>query len=126
VYVIDISHKPIIHWALGWEFSLVISNNSSYPAFNVAVEINTGEIETIERSTVPKINHIKPFENVKLKITYMEKLESSHVEADQKMLPRIPAGLNGLVIEICYFDEVRNRHRTKVTVDDQQVNNDKS
>lgn len=125
IYVIDISHKPIIHWTLGWEFSLVITNNSSFAALNVAVEINTGDIRTIERSTLPSINHIKPFENVKLKITYMEKLESSHVEADEKMLPRIPAGLDGLVIDIYYFDEGRNRHRTRMTVNDQQVSNDK-
>jgi len=126
VYVVDISNKPIIHWSLGWEFSLVIHNNSSYPAFNVSVELDNCGVETLEKSTLPKVNNLQPFGQVKMKITYMEKLESSHVEADQRLARRIPDAFDNMVFKIYYFDEARKRLRTLVRIAGQQVFNEKA
>jgi hypothetical protein len=126
IYVVEIGNQPIIHWTLGWELSLVIHNNSSYPAFNVSVEIDAGGIQTIESNRLPKVNHVKAFDQVKFKINYMENLESSHTEADEKLSSRIPAAFDKVVFKIYYFDEARKRHRTLAVVSGQQISNEKA
>lgn len=126
VYVMDISPMPVIHWSLGWELSLRIHNNSSYSAFNVSVEIDAGYIETIERSTLPAINNLQPFEMVKLKIKHFEKIEGTHVEADEKMKHRIPEAFQKVSFKINYFDERRERHRTIMKLDGHRTVNEKN
>jgi hypothetical protein len=123
-YVINISSKPIIHWELLWNLSLVIYNNSSYPAFNISV-IPLSEIEILTLSTLPKVNNIQPFNKEILKITYIEKIESTHVEADKLLSIRIPEALNGMTVEIHYFDEARVKHVTLFKIEGQQIVNDK-
>ena len=125
VYVVEISNKPIIHWKLGWELSLVIHNNSSFPAINVSVEIES-DIETLEKSALPKVNNIKPFESVKLKISFFEMLESSHIEADERLKKRIPESFANVKFNINYFDEGRRKHLTVASVSGQQIVNKKS
>lgn len=126
IYIIDAGPKPIIHWSLGWELSLRIHNNSSYPAFNVSVEIEAGDIQTIERSTLPAVNNLPPFEMTKLNIKHMEKLESTHLEADERLKQRIPEAFKDVTFKIYYFDEHRNRHRTIMKVTDQHTSNEKA
>lgn len=125
VYVIDVSGKPIIHWALAWELSLIIYNNSSYPAYNISVNLKT-EIETLTKAALPKINNLPAFDKIKMKITYMEKIEDTHIEADRRLACRLPEALDGVVFQIEYLDEKRNKHETVVSVQGQQVINDKS
>ena len=124
VYVIEISNKPIIHWVLTWKLKLIIYNNSSYPAYNVSVN-PISEIQIITRDTLPKVNNLQPFANNTLKITYQERLEDRHMEADRRFAMRIPEGINGMNFEIIYLDDQRIRHRTLVQIDGQNIINTK-
>jgi hypothetical protein len=124
VYVIDISHSLIIHWVLTWKLKLVIYNNSAHPAYNVKV-IPVSDIQTIIKETLPDVNNLQAFDKVVLKLTYQERVEDRHTEADRRLAMRIPEGIYGSSFEITYLDDKRRPHRTLVNISGQQIQNEK-
>ena len=122
VHVIGFANKPIIFWLLDWSYLLTIHNNSSYPAYNVNVDVIS--VQQFSRLTKPnKINNLQPGCQLQLEAEFKCRLESTHVEADELLRPRIPTALNGLCLQITYLDEMRRQHVTIVTIEDQEVNN---
>ena len=119
-YIVGFASKPIIHWRLDWEYTLFIHNNSSYPAFNIKVEQVTGQKFTT-LSKLPKINNLQPMANLELAAEFEDYMESTNVEADLELKPRIPAALNGLCLQLTYLDEKRIEHITLVTIEGQEI-----
>jgi hypothetical protein len=119
-YVVGLGSKPVIHWRLDWQYTLFIHNNSSYPAFNIKIE-QISEQKFSSLSKLPKINNLQPMANLELDAEFEEYMESTHVEADLKLRPRIPETLNGLCLQLTYLDEKRKPHVTLVTIEDQEI-----
>jgi hypothetical protein len=124
VMLINVGSKPIIHWELTWQLDLVIHNNSSFPAYNIKVT-SESDILTLTLSTLPKINSLDPRKNIELKITYIERLEDTHVEADRRISHKIPEALNGITFIMSYFDESRNEYQTLATLNGREIVNNK-
>ena len=122
VYVIGAGVKPIIHWELTWRFSLVIYNNSSYPAFNVKIT-PVGEMNFTTLTNLPNVNNLPALENIDLEATYRRYIESVHTEADELLANKIPKDLNGLSFQIEYVDENQEAHCTLVKIEDQELKN---
>ena len=72
-------------------------------------------------SKLPKINNLQPMANLELAAEFVDYMESTNVEADLKLKPRIPAALNGLGLQLTYLDEKRQEHVTLVTIEDQEI-----
>lgn len=121
-YNLGFAIKPIIHWRLDWNYSLIIHNNSSYPAYNIKVDF-TSEQQFTNLKKPDKINNLQPGSNLRLDARYESYIESTHVEADKLLRPRIPKVLNGLCLQITYLDERRRQHITLLTIEDQEIIN---
>jgi hypothetical protein len=121
--LIGFVRAPIVYWQLDWEYSLAINNNSSHPAFNVRVE-PVADNRFSKLQPLPKINNVKPSDHVELEALYkMGIVEDNYIETDKILAKRIPDALDGLTINIIYFDEARNEYRTVVKIDGQDIIN---
>lgn len=120
--IIVIGDKPIIHWALEWDFSFVIYNNSNYPAFNVSIE-SIGKEQFTYIDKLPKINNLPPLQNIDLKAKYEDFIEAEHSIADEIVKKKIPTKFNNLKLIIKYQDENRNDLSTKVKFFDGEIIN---
>lgn len=121
-YNLGFAIKPIIHWRLKWNYWLTVHNNSSYPAYNVKIDFISGQQFT-NLTKLDKINNLQPGGNFRLDARYESYIESTSVEADEILSPRIPKALNGLCLQITYLDERRKNHITIITIDGQEVIN---
>ncbi|HEY5326105.1 MAG TPA: hypothetical protein VIJ27_03830 [Mucilaginibacter sp.] len=123
VMPIKFDGTTIIVWALDWDYSLDIYNNSSQPAFNLKIE-QASNTKFSQLQSLDKINSLKPFEKIELEASYkIGRFEGTHVEADDKLFQRLPADLDGLMLELSYQDEARNEHRTTVLIEGQEIVN---
>ncbi len=119
-------NKPIIHWALGWRYKLVIYNNSSYSAFNVKIE-SVGEVQFSEFEKLDRINNIAPLGNKDLKVRFEDWVESDHSVADEIIKPRFPDKFNNnLILKLTYYDEARNEHLSYVEFNEGEIINKKA
>ena len=103
--------KPIIYWALGWRYKLVIYNNSNFPAFNIAVE-SVGDVHFSEFEKLNDINNIAPLNNIELKVRFDDWIESEHTLADELLKPRFPEKFKGLKLKLTFYDQARNVHHS--------------
>ena len=96
VMVINIAERsPIIYWEISWHFTFSIHNNSSFPAYNVAVE-SIGNKQFGSLSSLNKVNNLPPFKSVDLEADYCHFLEGVYTEADDVMTQTIPKQLEGV------------------------------
>jgi hypothetical protein len=118
-------NKPIIHWALGWRYKLVIYNNSSYSAYNLKIE-SIGEVQFSEFENLDNINNIAPLGNKDLKVTFNDWVESDHSVADEILRPRFPDKFNNmLILKLAYYDELRHEHISYVEFNNGEIINRK-
>jgi hypothetical protein len=119
-----IGYKPIIHWALDWQFSFVIFNNSTYPAYNVQIE-SIGEVHFTYIDQLAKINNLPSLQNLDLKAKYEDYVEGDYTAADEIMKLQIPMKFNELTLRIKYLDDNRNEQNTFVKFKDGEIINRK-
>jgi hypothetical protein len=115
--VIDFSEaKAMIHrWLLKWDFSIVVYNNSRYPAYNIGLRpLGEKQFTSIER--LSNINNLASLDYLDLTARYQEYFEGTWEEADALREPRVPSALIGLTMELVYQDEARRQHTTRLTV----------
>jgi hypothetical protein len=63
--VIYPSDYPIFYWQLKWDFTIVVYNNSQYPAYNIRLkEVGDKHFSYIE--PLSKKNNLPPFANLDL------------------------------------------------------------
>ncbi len=118
-------NKPIIHWALGWRYKLVIYNNSNYSAYNVKIE-SIGEVQFSELEKLDTINNIAPLGNKDLNAKFEDWVESDHSVADEIINPRFPDKFNNkLILKLTYYDELRNEHISYVEFNGGEIINRK-
>lgn len=118
--------NPIIHWELNWRYKLIIYNNSNYPAYNVKIE-NKSDVHFSVFEQLGKVNNIPPLASKELNIKYIDRIESTHVEADALLAPRYPEKFNEiLVLKLTYYDEVRKEHVSYVKFKNGEIINGKA
>jgi len=118
-------NKPIIHWEMNWRYKLMIYNNSNYPAYNVKIE-NISDVHFSEFEQLSKINNIPPLASKELNIKYIDRIESTHIDADALLTPRYPEKFNEkLVLKLTYYDEVRKEHISYVEFKNGEISNRK-
>lgn len=115
-------NPKIYHWALNWNYKLVIINNSSYPAYNLQIE-SIGKVHLTELGTLPRKNNLSPLNTFELDIVYADNIESESKIADEILNPNFPEKFNDLVLRVNFVDEQRNNHSTIVQFKDGQVIN---
>ena len=120
VYVVGFGNNPIVYWQLDWQLLLVLHNNSSYPAYNVKIEM-ISEQKFTRLGKLERINNLQPGSNFELEAQYESRIESTHVEADALLEHKIPEALNGLTLQVTYRDEKHRQHITLVTIEDGEV-----
>ena len=120
--VIVVGNRPIIHWALSWNFKFKLYNNSSHPAFNVQVE-SIGNVHFSFLDSLAKINNLPPLQNIDLDAKYQDYVEGDHTVADEILKPQIPLKFNELTLRIKYLDEQRKEHTTYVEFKDGEITN---
>lgn len=112
------------YWNLRWDFSFVIHNNSEVPAYNLQLVENDGfRFNRLEQ--LPKINNIQPFKSTEVQANYSTYFHGKSQEVDKILKPWIPEELNGLKVEIVYFDSVRNEHKTIFEIESGEIKNRK-
>ncbi len=123
VMVINLAERsPIIFWEIKWHFTFTIHNNSTAPAYNVAIE-PIGEKEFVSLTKLNKVNNLPPFQSVDLEADYFHYLEDIYTEADKIMSAKIPKQLEGLALRITYQDEARNSYSTIVQIKNNELIN---
>lgn len=114
----------MVFWELDWQYSIVIYNNSSSPAFNVKIEQDSKQL-FYSLTKLPKINNLPAFANIDIEAKTRIYFEDNHTEADKLLEARIPKHLEGIELTITYLDENRIAHKTSVTVVDGEIINKK-
>ncbi len=112
------------HWNLRWNFSFVIHNNSEVPAYNLRL-IENDKLRFNYLEKLPKINNIQPFKSTEVQANYARYFHGKSEEADEILKPWIPEELNGLTVEIIYFDSERIEHKTVFEIDSGEIINRK-
>lgn len=97
----------VIHWELKWEFSLVIYNNSTFPAYNIKI-IPHQDLLGFEQ--LPKYNNLPALANIDIEVGYRESFEGTHVEADAILHHKIPKSVIGTSFKLIYTDDTRKEH----------------
>ena len=115
-------YNPLINWSLHWGFLLTIYNQSPRAALNVKIE-QTSNIKLRSIESLERINNIPPFEKKELDSTFIYKLESTSIQADEILSHKIPLQLDGLEIRISYLGSEKNQLSTIFTVVDNQITN---
>ena len=124
ITVIGSGVKPIILWELGWRFSLVVYNNSTVPAYNLAIK-SIGRSHFAELENLRPTNNLTPHKTIELKASYAQFVEGTHVVADEIVKHKIPANLEGMELKLAYRDEERSEHVTIVKIENGKVVNSK-
>ena len=120
--VIDISHDPIIHWKLFWDFNFMIYNNSQNPAYNIKIE-SIGEIHFTQMDNLPQVNNLRPLENLDLKVKYEDYVEGTFKIADGLLKPRIPEKFKNLLLRLTYYDDNREIYTHKIGFSEKGIMN---
>jgi hypothetical protein len=112
------------HWNLRWNFSFVIHNNSEVPAYNLKlIERDGMKFSYLEK--LPKINNIQPFKSTEVQANYSRYFHGKSQEADKILKPWIPEELNGLKVELVYYDSARTEHKTIFEINSGEITNRK-
>lgn len=117
---IYVGSPMIINWELRWEFSLVIYNNSSFPAYNIKL---TPHQELLRFEQLEKYNNIPALANIDIEATYREPFEGTHIEADQILSHKIPKSVIGTSYEITYTDDTRQEHSLVFIITENGIEN---
>lgn len=113
-----------VNWQLCWNFSFVIHNNSETPAYNISInESSQRKFSHIEK--IAQVNNLEAFRSIELNSTYEKYFHGTSKEADKVLSPYIPDELNGLELEIIYYDNKRNQHTTIFKIENGTINNRK-
>ncbi|MCU4166700.1 hypothetical protein [Carboxylicivirga caseinilyticus] len=107
-------------WYLDWEFSLVLHNNSKYPAYNLKVE-PIGDTRFTSLPSLPKVNNIQPFSNINFNTKYGKHFEGDYEKADEILKEKIPSDLNDLQLKITYQDDNRENHTSVVEIKNNEI-----
>lgn len=110
----------VIHWELRWELSLVIYNNSSFPAYNVKVTPNQ---PLLNFEPLPKLNNIPALANIDIEATYRVEFEGNNIEADDILRHKIPQAIIGSSYEVTYTDDTRKIHTLLFVITENGVEN---
>ena len=102
---------------------MIIYNNSEIPAYNVKITELKG-VNFTYLQKLPKVNNIRPFDNIELEAIYSKYYESTSKEADQE-LTNIPKDFRSKILEIKYFDDNRDEFQTQVKFDSDILTNTK-
>lgn len=114
--------KPIILWNLVWNFKIALYNNSRCPAFNIKIEqVGGTNFSTID--SLPKINNLPPYADIKLRAGFEDYFEGTSLEADELIKLKVPDVIQGLQMRITYNDETGNKHSTIFFVDNEEFKN---
>lgn len=113
------------YWTLKWRLKLVIYNNSEISAYNIEIiEKEGSKFRYLEK--LPKINNLKPFDNIELEAQYQREFHGTSKEADEELTP-IPKDFSEKVLLIKYFDEDRDEeYITHVNFEAERLINKKS
>ncbi|MDB5143424.1 MAG: hypothetical protein JWQ66_2137 [Mucilaginibacter sp.] len=122
IFVYEVGPKPIIYWALDWNYRLVIYNNSSLPAYNLAVS-SVGTIHFDELTKLPKKNNLTALENLDLTARLEDELEGDYTQADAMIVQKFPKRLDNLKLEFTYQNENRSTFKTLAHIVDGEINN---
>lgn len=122
--IIDARNKPLIIWELIWKFKLIITNNSSFPAYNLSLN-NVGSIYFTRLESLPKINNIAPLQPITLAGEYKYIIECTHDIADEILRSNIPKKFEKMILKLDYLDEKRNSHTTIVEFSGNTIMNQK-
>jgi hypothetical protein len=114
-YIVVGENKPIIIWNLVWNFNFAIYNNSQHPAFNVQVEQVSGKKFT-SIDSLPKINNLPPYADLKLRARIEDYFEGISTEADKLISPKVPNIIQDVNFRITYNDENGKKHSTLFTI----------
>lgn len=115
---IFVGSPMIIHWGLRWYLSLVLYNNSEYPAYNIKI-IPHGE--NISFVPLPKINNVPALASIDVEASYSESFEGTNVEADELIKHKIPKAIVGSTFEISFTDETRVSHTSTFVITDDGI-----
>ncbi|MBW3521831.1 hypothetical protein [Chryseobacterium sp. NKUCC03_KSP] len=111
------------YWTLIWRLKLVIYNNSEIPAYNIEIIENEGsEFKYLEKP--PRVNNIKPFDNIELEAIYEKEFHGTSTEADEE-LTSIPKDFSDKILLIKYFNDNRDEQITQVNFDTERLINEK-
>ena len=125
IVVYNMGFNPIYHFKLDWNYFFNIHNNSSKPAYNIRIEpIGDKQFTKIEK--LPKVNNLPPFQKTSITATHIQYFEGTGEEAGKITSSKIPTNLDGLRLEIVYYDDARKEHRTIVSIEKQQIINSKT
>lgn len=111
------------YWTLYWRLKLVIYNNSETPAYNIEIIEKEGS-EFVYLEKLPKINNIKPFDNIELEAIYEREFHGTSKEADDE-LTSIPKDFSDKVLLIKYFNDNRDEIITQVNFEIEKLINKK-
>lgn len=120
-YIEDIQ---IVFCELIWEFSFILHNNSTYPAYNIKIE-ELGDIKFSSLTKLPQINNLPPFANTDVKAKYNLLIEAGYKEADSLLKQRIPPQIEDIKLIISYLDENRKEHQTLFQIKNSKIKNSK-
>jgi hypothetical protein len=97
--------EPLINWALGWRYKLMVYNNSNQTVYNLSV-VSVGDIHFTEMEMMKKDNHLQALDFKALTVTFEDWVECVDAEASEIMKPRYPAKFeNNLRLKVSYYDE---------------------
>lgn len=108
-------NDPIIFWALNWNFSITIHNNSKFDAYNVQIK-TIGDIHFNQLSKLKKINNLPALQHIDVSAELLDFIEGTYKEADTILNEQIPSKVNGLSLKITYQDESRNHNLITIAV----------
>ena len=111
----------IIHWDIRWDLSLVIYNNSQYPAYNLKLETADG---TLQYEPLSKINNLPAFANIEIDARHREHFEGDHIGADELMNQKIPSSIIGQQYRLSYTDDTRTSHTLNFSITEEGIVNE--
>ena len=104
----EVKNLPM-YYKLDWNYELVLVNNSETPVYNVSVEyVQCANFFQIE--SLPRINNLKPFGNLILKVNVVNYFKGTYQNADLQVSQKYPPLIQGSIIRIRYQDNGRNKH----------------
>lgn len=111
------------YWTLRWILKLIIYNNSETPAYNLNIKETDG-VKFVYLQELPKVNNIRPFDNIELEAIYSKFFHGTSKEADEH-LTKIPKDFIDKILEIKYFDNDREEYKTEVKFESDKLKNTK-
>lgn len=111
------------YWTLKWRLKFIIYNNSETPAYNINIEETNG-VKFIYLQELPRVNNIRPFDNIELDAIYSKFFHGTSKEADDE-LTKIPKDFIDKILHIKYFDNDRDEYKTEVKFEEDKLINNK-